>query len=68
MRGQVINKKMNDIQTSNMIKYAATSTDVRKQKIMDAVCFIKILLHVLYHCFGILFLSSFPVVSYSYEH
>jgi hypothetical protein len=40
-KGQVINRKMNEIQTANMIKQAATSTDVRKQKILEAVCFIK---------------------------
>jgi len=34
----VINKKMNEKQTSAMIRSAATSTDVRKNKIMDAVC------------------------------
>ncbi|GFG40952.1 hypothetical protein Cfor_04697, partial [Coptotermes formosanus] len=34
-RSQVINKKMNEKQTSNMIRSAATSTDIRKQKIMD---------------------------------
>ncbi|KAK2585444.1 hypothetical protein KPH14_010107 [Odynerus spinipes] len=33
--GQVINKKMDDKQTREMIKYAATSTTKRKQKIMD---------------------------------
>ena len=34
----MINKKMNEKQTSAMIRSAATSTDVRKRKIMDAVC------------------------------
>ncbi|XP_025603016.2 protein argonaute-2-like isoform X2 [Athalia rosae] len=34
--GQVTMKKMDEIQTSNMIKAAATSTDVRKRKIMNA--------------------------------
>ena len=34
----MINKKMNEKQTSTMIRSAATSTDVRKKKIMDAVC------------------------------
>jgi hypothetical protein len=29
---------MNEKQTSAMIKSAATSTDVRKRKIMDEVC------------------------------
>jgi len=29
---------MNEKQTSTMIRSAATSTDVRKKKIMDAVC------------------------------
>jgi hypothetical protein len=29
---------MNEKQTSAMIRSAATSTDVRKNKIMDAVC------------------------------
>ena len=36
-RSQVINKKMNEKQTSAMIRSAATSTDIRKNKIMDAV-------------------------------
>ena len=34
----MIDKKMNEKQTSAMIRSAATSTDVRKKKIMDAVC------------------------------
>ena len=34
----MINKKMNEKQTSNLIRSAATSTDVRKRKIMDMVC------------------------------
>ncbi|XP_046490379.1 protein argonaute-2 [Neodiprion pinetum] len=34
--GQVTIKKMDEIQTSNMIKAAATSTNIRKQKIMNA--------------------------------
>jgi len=38
VKSQVINKKMNEKQTSAMIKNAATSTEVRKRKIMDAVC------------------------------
>jgi hypothetical protein len=46
VRGQVINKKMNEIQTANMIKHAATSTDVRKRKILEAVCFIKSFFYV----------------------
>jgi hypothetical protein len=33
----VINKKMNEKQTSTMIRSAATSTDVRKGKIMKEV-------------------------------
>jgi len=37
VKSQVINKKMNEKQTSNMIRNAATSTEVRKRKIMDAV-------------------------------
>jgi len=37
VKSQVINKKMNERQTSAMIKSAATSTEVRKKKIMDAV-------------------------------
>lgn len=32
---QAVNKKCTELQTRNMIKVAATSTDVRKQKIMD---------------------------------
>lgn len=39
---QVINKKLNEIQTSNMVRNAATSTNVRKDKIMRSlrqVCF-----------------------------
>jgi hypothetical protein len=38
MGSQVINKKMNEKQTSAMIRSAATSTDIRKNKIMDEVC------------------------------
>ncbi|XP_043472206.1 protein argonaute-2-like isoform X2 [Leptopilina heterotoma] len=34
--GQATNKKMNENQTSNMIKQAATGTDIRRQKIMDS--------------------------------
>lgn len=34
---QVINRKMTEKQTSAMIRAAATSTDIRKRKIMDAV-------------------------------
>ena len=34
----MINKKMNERQTSAMIRSAATSTNVRKNKIMDEVC------------------------------
>lgn len=37
VKSQVINKKMNEKQTSAMIKSAATSTEVRKRKIMDAL-------------------------------
>lgn len=36
VEGQDIKRKMNEIQTSKMIKYAATNTTVRKNKIMDA--------------------------------
>ncbi|XP_021934924.1 protein argonaute-2-like isoform X2 [Zootermopsis nevadensis] len=36
-KGQVINRKMDETQTSNMIKQAATSTDVRKRKIQEAM-------------------------------
>lgn len=32
---QAVNKKCTEMQTRNMIKVAATSTDVRKEKIMD---------------------------------
>ncbi|KAJ8920698.1 hypothetical protein NQ315_004837 [Exocentrus adspersus] len=35
--GQVLNRKMTENQTSRMIKQAATSTDVRKDKIMTAL-------------------------------
>ncbi|EFA11590.1 argonaute-2a isoform X1 [Tribolium castaneum] len=35
--GQVVNRKMNENQTSVMIKKAATSTDVRKDKIMQVL-------------------------------
>ncbi|CAH0557927.1 unnamed protein product [Brassicogethes aeneus] len=35
--GQAIKRKMNENQTSNMIKVAATNTAMRKQKIMDGV-------------------------------
>jgi hypothetical protein len=31
---------MNETQTANMIKQAASSTDIRKRKIVEAVCFI----------------------------
>ncbi|XP_051175773.1 protein argonaute-2-like isoform X2 [Leptopilina boulardi] len=34
--GQATNKKMNEQQTSNMIRHAATGTDIRRQKIMDS--------------------------------
>jgi hypothetical protein len=34
----VIDKKMNERQTSAMKRGAATSTEVRKKKIMDEVC------------------------------
>lgn len=37
VEGQDVKRKMNEIQTSKMIRYAATSTDVRKQKIMESV-------------------------------
>ncbi|XP_030760165.1 protein argonaute-2-like isoform X2 [Sitophilus oryzae] len=33
LEGQAVNRKMTDTQTSKMIRYAATSTDVRKDKI-----------------------------------
>ena len=35
--GQEYRRKMNDIQTSNMIKVAATPADVRKAKILESV-------------------------------
>lgn len=35
--GQEYRRKLNDIQTSNMIKVAATPADVRKAKILEAV-------------------------------
>jgi eukaryotic translation initiation factor 2C len=35
--GQAVNRKMNENQTSAMIKKSATSTEVRKQKIMDSL-------------------------------
>lgn len=35
--GQEYRKKLSDFQTSNMIKFAATPADVRKEKILDAV-------------------------------
>lgn len=38
---QVINKKCTENQTRNIIRFAATSTDVRKQKIMDLINQIK---------------------------
>lgn len=37
VKSQVVNKKMNEKQTSAMIKNAATSTEVRKRKIMEAL-------------------------------
>lgn len=37
MRGQSVNRKLDDIQTSNMIKYAATSAPTRKERIQQAV-------------------------------
>lgn len=36
IEGQDVRRKMNEIQTSKMIRYAATSTEVRKNKIMTA--------------------------------
>lgn len=38
---QVINKKCTENQTRNIIRFAATSTDVRKQKILDLINQIK---------------------------
>lgn len=38
---QVINKKCTENQTRSIIRFAATSTDIRKQKIMDLVNQIK---------------------------
>ena len=35
--GQEYRRKLNEIQTSNMIKVAATPADVRKRKILEAV-------------------------------
>lgn len=35
--GQAVNRKMNEIQTSNMIKRAATDTATRKGKIFDSL-------------------------------
>lgn len=35
--GQAVNRKMTENQTSAMIKFAATSTDVRKEKIKKAL-------------------------------
>uniref|UniRef100_A0A8D8VXJ5 Protein argonaute-2 n=1 Tax=Cacopsylla melanoneura TaxID=428564 RepID=A0A8D8VXJ5_9HEMI len=35
--GQVVNKKMNETQTAAMVKAAATGTDIRRQKVMDAM-------------------------------
>lgn len=37
IEGQDIKRKMNELQTSKMIRYAATNTNVRKRKIMDSV-------------------------------
>ncbi|CAH1128332.1 unnamed protein product [Ceutorhynchus assimilis] len=37
LEGQAVNRKMTENQTSNMIKQAATSTTVRKQKIMRGI-------------------------------
>jgi len=37
VKGQVCNRKLNEIQTSNMVRNAATSTEVRKTKIMNMV-------------------------------
>lgn len=37
MSGQSVNKKLDEIQTSNMIRYAATSAPTRKQRIEQAV-------------------------------
>ncbi|KAJ8880835.1 hypothetical protein PR048_017306 [Dryococelus australis] len=37
VKSQVIVRKMNELQTQNMIKVAATSADKRKSKIMDAL-------------------------------
>lgn len=34
LKGQVTNRKMNEMETRTMVKYAATSTEVRKDKIM----------------------------------
>jgi eukaryotic translation initiation factor 2C len=35
--GQVTNRKLNETQLSNMIKHATTSTDIRKQRIQEAL-------------------------------
>uniref|UniRef100_A0A1B6E7E6 Uncharacterized protein n=1 Tax=Clastoptera arizonana TaxID=38151 RepID=A0A1B6E7E6_9HEMI len=35
--GQVVNAKLNEIQTANMVRAAAKPADVRKQRIMDAM-------------------------------
>ncbi|XP_076281577.1 argonaute 2 isoform X2 [Lasioglossum baleicum] len=40
--GQVTQKKMDESQTTKMIRYAATSTDIRKQKIMNGFSKMKI--------------------------
>lgn len=37
MSGQSVNKKLDEVQTSNMIRYAATSAPTRKQRIEQAV-------------------------------
>ncbi|KAJ8969356.1 hypothetical protein NQ317_016141 [Molorchus minor] len=37
VEGQVTNRKMTEGQTSKMIKFTATNTQIRKQKIMDAL-------------------------------
>ncbi|KAL1449782.1 hypothetical protein WDU94_002257 [Cyamophila willieti] len=34
---QIVNKKMNEMQTAAMVKAAATGTDIRRQKVMDAM-------------------------------
>lgn len=37
VEGQVVNRKMSEKLTAAMIKHAATSTEVRKRKIMDSI-------------------------------